>query len=98
MTLLYSGVYLVHAHSDDIFENHHMMSYNTGYGLIGYASMFIFTILIVGLVIYLIIYSTSQKKDEQKNSGDTVLSILNERYAKGEIDKFEFEQKKKDLQ
>ncbi len=57
---------------------------------------------IIGIIILLIIlwlaFKTFRNNPENPSTGNkTPLEILKERYAKGEIDKEEFEQLKKDL-
>jgi len=64
------------------------------YGHMGGAGMFIFWILVIIGIVFLIKHVGSCKIDR----GDkTPLDILKVRYAKGEIDKEEYESKKKDL-
>jgi putative membrane protein len=65
----------------------------------------IFVILIVILVIVgLVIFLPQLKQRYKTNEGETsssksnALEILKARYARGEIDKTEFEEKKKDLE
>lgn len=74
-----------------------MMGYGFGFG-------WILTIIIWVLIIWAIIAfvraasgkcSSDWHMQEKEN---TALKILNERYAKGEINKEEFEQKKKDIE
>ncbi len=70
---------------------------NWGMGWFGGIFMMIFWILImVGLVFLIkwLIQSTSGAKSE---AGGKALDILKERYARGEIDRTEFEAMKKDL-
>lgn len=55
--------------------------------------MWIFWVLVVGVVIVAIVM-ISQKNNKSKSG----LDILKKRYAKGEITKKEFEEKKHDLQ
>lgn len=65
------------------------------FGVLGWVSMFLFWILLVLGVIALFHYLGSSRKTTKDDK--TPLEILKERYARGEIDKKEFQEKKKDL-
>jgi len=78
-----------------------MMNWNgwgmgSSMGWFGWIFMILFWGLIIGLVILLIQRLTDQGKNRENNN--SALDILKKRYAQGEIDKQEFEEKKKDLQ
>ncbi len=72
------------------------------FGVLGMGWMFfgwIFMILFWGAVVLLIIWIYKQVTGTKDvASVESALEILNKRYAKGEIDKKEFEKKKKDLE
>ncbi|MEK7471039.1 MAG: SHOCT domain-containing protein [Patescibacteria group bacterium] len=74
-----------------------------GYGGWGAGSMMgwfgggIMMLLFWGAVIYFIVWIVRNNKTNGTESGKKALDILKERYAKGEIEKKEFEEKKKDL-
>lgn len=70
-----------------------MMGWN-GLGLFGWIPMFLFWIILILGVIALLRYLG---KSGQPGGGKTPLEILKERYARGDIDKKEYEQMKKDL-
>jgi putative membrane protein len=69
-----------------------LMEYGHGGGF-----MWIILLVIVGVVIYFLI-QVSKSKNSDVSTTETPLDILKKRYAKGDIEKEEFEQKKKDLE
>jgi putative membrane protein len=72
---------------------------NWGMGWFGMIFMMIFWVLVIVGMVFLIkwlIQTTSMGKAAEQ-TGSRAVEILKERYARGEIDKVEFEAKKKDL-
>ncbi len=59
--------------------------------------MWIFWIAIIVGIIFLVKWIVIQSRPGGQQQGENSLEILKKRYARGEIDKEEFEQKKKDL-
>ena len=53
-------------------------------------------IVVIGLIIWAVVAATNKTRDSGQ-SGDSALQILKSRYARGEINKEEFEEKKKRL-
>ena len=67
------------------------MFYTCGRG----SSLLLWILVILGIVVLVKWLLEREKKPSE--SGEGALDILKRRYAKGEIDKEEFEQKKRDL-
>ena len=69
-----------------------------GWGIMnwGWGNMF-FTLFFWFVVIGLIVWGIKTISQRNAASQESALEILKKRYARGEIDKKEFEQKKKDL-
>lgn len=75
-------------------DGYNMMNGNDwGWGLL----MMTFWILVVSAIVVLIVRGT-YTHDGSDSNPSTALDIAKQRYAKGEINKNEFEQMKKDLQ
>jgi putative membrane protein len=70
-----------------------------GWGWLGLLFIVIFWIIIVALIVLLIrwLISSAPTRTASPPQEDSALEILKKRYARGEIDKEEFEAKKKDL-
>ena len=84
------------------YYNNPMWGYNSyggygGYDIFGSVLMFIFWILIIIAIVILIKRLVMVHRRGYHIHEQTPLDIIKERYAKGEIDKAEFEAKKKDL-
>jgi putative membrane protein len=70
----------------------HMMGYGYGGGF-----MWLIVLVLVGVGIYFLL-KVYKSKGSDGSTIETPSDILKQRYAKGEIDKEEFDRKKKDLE
>jgi putative membrane protein len=83
----------VYADGKDGDEGWHMME---GWNMMGGGFfMWLFWILVIGVVVYLLVNFSKRQGPETK---ETPLDILKKRYAQGDISKEEYEQMKRDLQ
>jgi len=73
-----------------------MMGYGGGWGFFGVLHMLLWWVLIVLGIVVLVKWLVGGKGDS-RTGGDRALDILRERYARGEIDKDEFDTRRRDL-
>jgi len=66
------------------------MGFGMGWG-------WIIGLIVLVLVIWVIVRSVGSASSQSLNKEETPLDVLKKRYARGEIDKQEFEEKKRDL-
>lgn len=68
----------------------HMFGFGAGF-------MWLFWILVIVAIVWIVKALTGSKEETPSDNQNPALKILDERYARGEIDREEFEQKRKDL-
>ncbi len=69
-----------------------------GMGIFGGLSMILWWVLVIVAVVLLVRWLSGTGVGGGRPQGDSALTILRERYARGEIGKEEFESRKRDLQ
>ena len=77
-----------------------MMGWADGYGSMGpgWIFMILFWVLVVVGVVALVRWIGTRNNSGGNPRGKTPLEILQERYARGEIEQEEYEQKRRDLE
>jgi len=70
-----------------------------GFGGMGFGMGWgwIIGIVVIAVVIWLAVRTTYQSRNQDISGNKSALDILKERYARGEINREEFEEKKRDL-
>ena len=101
VTCLFGGWNEVLAQGNE-YRSWHMgpdMMYGWGMGWMGGIFMLIFWVLVIVGMVFLIkwLIHASRGHSEVRPGSSSALEIIKERYARGEIEKAEFEEKKKDL-
>lgn len=76
---------------------HGLGGWGGGYGYFGMLPTLFFWLLIIAGVVLLARWAMTGGNSGRGGPGESALDILEKRYARGEIDKEEFEAKKRDL-
>ena len=74
-----------------------MMGYGYGFGnnmMGGWSGMMIIFIILIGIAIYLFFSKNQNNNIHDEGARDNSLNILNERFARGEINEDEYNQRK----
>jgi len=78
-----------------------MTGYGMGFGIIGWLLMLVFWGALIAFVVWLvrsIFPGTGRNTYSQRDLNSEALEILNQRYARGEINREQYEQMKQDIQ
>ncbi len=74
-----------------------MMGWGGGWGFFGMVHIVLWWLLLILGIVVLAKWLFAGASGGERASGNRALEVLKERYARGEIGKDEFEQKKRDL-
>ena len=73
------------------------MGWGAGWGFFGVLQMLLWWVLIILGIVVLVKWLLGGTPRGEAKPGDRALEVLRERYARGEIDKDEFDKRKRDL-
>lgn len=73
------------------------MGWGMGWGVLGIVQMLLWWVLIIVAIVVLVRWLAHSSPGKEPPRENRALDVLKERYARGEIGKEEFEQKKRDL-
>lgn len=76
----------------------HGMGWGVGWGVFGMVHMVLWWVLIIVLIVVLLKWIGRLRKDPRDQREDSAIRILRELYARGEISKEVFDQRKRDLE
>ncbi len=98
LTILIAASFVLGGSPEGWHWHRHDMMWPGRIGVLTFV-MAVIWIAVVGIIIWAVVTATKkpEKSDPSSHSEDSALKILKERYARGEIDREEFELKKKDL-
>jgi len=91
----FSGTAVAHGGDDGFHHHNGWMGTHGAWGGFGFLWMLLGGLLLVGIPA-LLVYAYANRGDSG-NSGDEALSVLRQRYARGEIDEEEFENRRRKL-
>lgn len=74
------------------------MGWGGGWGILGGLHMILWWVLLILGIVVLFKWLTGGSSRSEREPGNRALDILKERYARGEIGKDEFGQKKRDIE
>ena len=100
--LLALGVRFIYNHNVGFWPGHGPWAGGHHFGMMGGGTgfiMIIFWVLIIGAIVLLLSGAASKIRDSKQIRDESLkpLDILKQRYARGEMDKTEFEEKRRDL-
>jgi len=75
-----------------------MWEHMDGWGGMGIFGMLLFWGLVIAAIVVVVKFATGGRNFGLRDKEKSALNILKERYARGEIEREEFEQKKRDLE
>lgn len=84
--------FLIINESKEVIMFHNMYGYGWGMGW-----GWVISLIILVIIVWLVVKAINQNRTPHHPENNTPLDILKERYARGEIDKQEFQERKKDL-
>lgn len=93
-----TGTAVAHGGDDGFHHHDGWMGTHGGWGWLGMGGMVIWGLVLIAIPVLAVYAIATRVGDGDESPGDEALSVLRERYARGEIDEEEFETRRQRLQ